>query len=54
MTVELALHNFHEKLKQPMMVTIMKIRKPALIQCILQDSPDAINELQTLGVFKEK
>jgi hypothetical protein len=44
--VELALYDYNEYLKQPMLATIMNMRKPEIIKTILQDSPDALAELK--------
>lgn len=49
--VELALYDYNQYLKNPVMATMMQMRKPQLIEALLQDSPDAIKELKDLGVL---
>ena len=51
MAVELALYDYNQYLKNPMMATMMQMRKPQLIGTLLQDSPDAVKELKDQGLL---
>lgn len=51
MAVELALYDYNKYLENPMMARIMQMRKPQLIETLLQDSPDAVKELKDQGLL---
>ncbi len=48
MAVELSLYDYHNNLKNPMMSTMMAMRKPQLIETLLQDNPSAVKEAHGL------
>jgi hypothetical protein len=52
LAVELALYDYNEYLKQPMMANLMQMRKPEIITAILQDHPEAIESLKKDGLLK--
>lgn len=51
LTVELALYDYAENLKNPMIASLMRMRKPQLMEIILKDSPAAIEELKLKGAL---
>jgi hypothetical protein len=54
LTVELKLHDYSQLLKEsPIMATLMQMRKPELLKCILTDFPEAITELEELKLIEK-
>ena len=54
LSVELSLYNYAQSLKNPLMETLMQMRKPDIVKAILQDSPQAISELEKQGFFQKR
>lgn len=52
-SVDLALYDYSENLKNPMMARMMEMRKPQLLQALLQDHPAALKELADRGLYKQ-
>ena len=52
-SVETALYDYSEYLKQPMMARMMQMRKPQLLEVLLKDHPAALQELADEGVYKK-
>jgi len=52
MAVELALYDYNQDLGNPMMATLMQMRKPQIIKLILKDFEEAIKELEKLDLIK--
>ena len=48
MAVELALYDYGQNLKNPMIENMMQMKKPQLIEILLKDSPEAAKEAQNL------
>ena len=46
LAVELSLYDYVQDLNNPMMSTMMQMRKPQLIEIILKDSPKALEKLK--------
>lgn len=49
--VELALHDYAQNLQNPMIAFMMQMRKPELLEILLQDFPDALTELRAHGLL---
>src|SRR5258708_2297138 len=50
-TVETALYDYSEYVKNPMVAKIMKMRKNQLIATLLEDSPEALVILEKDGAY---
>ena len=51
LAVELSLHDYVKGTPMPMLSTMMQMRKPEIIETILQDHPEAIAELKEVGLL---
>jgi len=51
--VETALYDYNENLKQPMMARMMQLRKPQLLEVLLEDDPAALQELADAGIYQK-
>jgi len=48
--VELAIYNYNKYMQQPKHAILMQIRKPSLLKALLKDVPQALHELEELGI----
>lgn len=50
--IDLAIHDYGEIMKDPMITKLMQMNKPGIIKAILRDSPEALKQLKDLSVIK--
>lgn len=53
MAIETHLYDYNEYLKNPMMSRLMQMRKPEIIDILLQNHPEAIRNLVNQGVLQK-